>query len=209
MDRQTTHVDSTSVGDAGRYLPLAQLEMALEDLPSSPTSTGRVALIVRRGAGGHRDTPGRIPLARETGVPGDAWGRLAEPKSEMQIAVMQRDVAELIANGQPLTLFGDNLFLDLDVSAANLPPGSRVRVGTATLEVTPKPHNGCRKFRSRFGDDALRFVSSPEHRHRNLRGVYMCVVEDGEVASGDVVQVVSRAPAARDEEQRPLPSRPA
>jgi len=106
---------------------------------------------------------------------------------------MQVDVAGLIANGQPLTLFGDNLFLDLDLSAANLPAGSRVRVGGATLEVTPKPHNGCRKFHARFGPEALRFVSKPDLRPRNFRGIYMRVVEPGEVALGDAVEVLARA----------------
>jgi hypothetical protein len=45
-------------------------------------------------------------------------------------------------------LFGDNLFVDLDISAANLPCGSRLRVGDAIVEVTPKPHNGFSKFAS-------------------------------------------------------------
>jgi len=106
---------------------------------------------------------------------------------------MQTDVAELIANGQPLTLFGDNLFLDLDLSATNLPPGSLVRIGGATMEVTPKPHNGCQKFRARFGSEALRFVSKPDLRRRNLRGIYMRVVQRGEVAAGDPVEVITRA----------------
>jgi MOSC domain-containing protein YiiM len=105
---------------------------------------------------------------------------------------MQFDVAELIANGQPLPLFGDNLFLDLDLSTENLPAGSRVRVGGAILQVTPVPHNGCRKFRGRFGDNALQFVSKKELRHRNLRGIYMRVLEGGEVGPGDPVEVISR-----------------
>ena len=107
----------------------------------------------------------------------------------MQIAVMQADVAELVANGQPLTLFGDSLFLALDLSTPNLPAGSRVRVGGAVLEVTPVPHNGCRKFQGRFGQDALRLVSMKELRHRNLRGIYMRVVEPGEAGPGDAVEV--------------------
>ena len=110
----------------------------------------------------------------------------------MQIAVMQTAVAELIANGQTLTLFGDNLFLELDLSAANLPAGSRLRVGGAVLEVTPMPHNGCRKFQARFGQDALRFVSVMQLRHRNLRGIYMRVVEPGDVQPGDAVEVLAR-----------------
>jgi MOSC domain-containing protein YiiM len=31
-----------------------------------------------------------------------------------------------------------------------------------------------------------------ELRHRNFRGIYMTVVEDGEAAVGDAVEVVSR-----------------
>jgi MOSC domain-containing protein YiiM len=108
------------------------------------------------------------------------------------IAVMERKVAELIANGQPLILFGDCLILDLDLSTQNLPPGSRVRVGGAVLEVTPMPHNGCQKFRARFGQDALRFVVMRELRHNNLRGTYMRVLEGGEFSVSDPVEVISR-----------------
>ncbi len=115
----------------------------------------------------------------------------------MQIAVMQRDVAELIANGQPLTLFGDCLILDLDLSKDNLPVGSRVQVGNSLLEVTPEPHNGCRKFQARFGADALRFVSMKQLRHRNLRGIYMRVVDGGDVVNDDRVVVKSRSRTSR------------
>lgn len=189
-----TAIDSNSIGTPDRFRTLAELQEKLGALPGGREDRGRVALLVRRGEGGRREILDRVRLAPEAGVPGDAWGRAAEPKRDMQIAVMQKDVAELIANGQPLALFGDCLVLDLDLSAANLPSGSRVRVGGAILEVTPFPHNGCRKFRARFGDDALRFVSMRELRHRNLRGIYMRVAEGGEVRAGDPVAVVSRAP---------------
>jgi MOSC domain-containing protein YiiM len=112
--------------------------------------------------------------------------------AEAQLAVMQRDVAELIANGQPLSVFGDNLFVELDLSTANLPPGSRLRVGAALVVVTPKPHNGCVKFRVRFGQEALRFVHATPTRGQNLRGIYWRVVESGAVAVGDQIDVVSR-----------------
>ena len=105
---------------------------------------------------------------------------------------MEYEIARMIANGQPLELFGDQLFIDLDLSARNLPIGSRLRIGEALLEVTPKPHNGCKKFRSRFGEDALYFVSDPERRYRNFRGVYMCVIERGVVRVDDEVVVLSR-----------------
>ena len=179
-------------GDPSRHLPLGELEQKLGTLPAAPRDAGRVALLVRRRPDKVRETPTRIDLGPDSGVPGDAWGRGQKPDSTAQVTVMEIDVAEMIANGQPLTVFGDNLFLALDLSVENLPTGTRLRLGRALLEVTAKPHNGCRKFAARFGHDALRLVSNPELRRRNLRGIYLCVVEAGEVAVGDAVAVVSR-----------------
>ena len=179
-------------GDPSRHLPLGELEQKLGTLPAAPRDAGRVAFLVRRRPDKVRETPTRIDLGPDTGVPGDAWGRGQKPDRAAQVTVMEIDVAEMVANGQPLTVFGDNLFLALDLSVENLPTGSRLRLGRALLEVTAKPHNGCRKFAARFGHDALRLVANPQLRHRNLRGIYMSVVEAGEVAVGDAVAVVSR-----------------
>ena len=179
-------------GDPTRHLALAELERRLVALAPASRDAGDVALVVRRQPDKTRETPKRVTLGPSTGVPGDAWERRASPDPEEQLTVMQVDVAETIANGQALTVFGDNLFVALDLSAENLPAGSRVRVGGALLEVTPRPHDGCRKFATRFGHDALRVVSKRELRSRNLRGIYMRVVEAGDVAVRDPIVVVSR-----------------
>lgn len=179
-------------GDPATHLPFDTLLTSLRALPAGPTDHGRLTLIVRRRAGGVRETPAATVLTREEGVPGDDWSRRPPRDPEAQLAVMRREVAELIANGQPLTIFGDNLFVELDISARNLPTGARLLVGDALVEVTPKPHNGCRKFNSRFGNDALRFVQDKPTRHQNLRGIYWKVIEAGEVRVGDAVQVLSR-----------------
>ena len=179
-------------GDPSRHLPLAQLETSLRALPELPRDSGRLVLIVRRPVDGSRETPERLQLTPDDGVPGDTWGRNPDRMIEAQIAVMRRDVAELIANGQPLTLFGDSLFVDFDISVGNLPTGSRLRVGEAMVEVTPMPHNGCSKFKARFGADALFFVNAKPTRHLNLRGIYWKVVEAGEVSVGAPIQVLSR-----------------
>lgn len=189
-------IDSRSVGDPAAFRALAELCDRLATAPPPP-ERGRVALLVTRVQGGRRETPSQVTLTVAGGMPGDAWFRKTPDQPEAQLAVMQHAVADLIANGQPLVLFGDNLFLDLDLSAANLPIGSRLRAGACVLEVTPKPHNGCSKFSGRFGPDALRFVAHPERRPLNLRGIYLRVVEDGAVAVGDPVEVLSRAAVAR------------
>jgi MOSC domain-containing protein YiiM len=180
-------------GDASCHRPFAALEAGLAGLSTSFRDLGRVALIVRRHPDGERETLPRVRLSVEEGVPGDGWNRRPPRDPEAQLAVMRREVAELIANGQPLTVFGDNLFVDLDLADANLPTGSRVRIGAAVVVVTPKPHNGCVKFKGRFGDDALRFVQAPATRPQNLRGIYWKVVEPGDVGVDDPIEVLERA----------------
>lgn len=187
-----TEINSGSVGDPERFLALADLERLLGRLPPQPADEGAVRVLVRRGEGGRRELLEEVTLSPEGGVPGDSWGRKPDRKLDAQIAAMQADVATLIANGQSVALFGDSLFLHLDLSKANLPAESRVQVGEAVLEVTPLPHNGCLKFKSRFGQDALRFVAMKPLRHRNLRGIYFRVVRGGLVRLNDPVRVLRR-----------------
>lgn len=179
-------------GDPARHLPLAELEARLAALPPAPRDRGRVVLLVRRRADGVREAPDCVRLTPEGGMPGDRWGRRPPRKPEAQLTVMQGDVAALIANGQPLTVMGDNLIVDLDLSNGNLPVGARLRVGDAVVAVSPKPHNGCSKFADRFGADARAFAAAPATRDRNLRGIYWTVVEAGDVRVGDPVIVLSR-----------------
>ena len=180
------------VGDSARHRPLADLETGLSTLPAAPKELGHLALIVCRRADGVRETPPGVWLTPEEGVPGDGWSRRPPHDPEGQLAVMRHDVAALIAGGQPLTVFGDNLFVQLDLSAANLPAGTRLRVGEVLVEMTPKPHNGCMKFKGRFGEAALLLVQAPATRALNLRGVYWKVLAPGAVRIGDPVQVLSR-----------------
>ena len=185
-------IDSKSVGDPAHFLEMTALEFELGALAPSPNDAGRIGCIFRRVEGGVREELESTHLTPQDGIPGDSWGRTANPRPEAQIAVMQINVARLIANGQSLGLFGDGLFLDLNLAAKNLPIGSRVRLGEAVVEVTPMPHNGCKKFLARFGAGALQFVGKPELRHLNLRGIYLRVVEAGVVRKADAATVLSR-----------------
>jgi MOSC domain-containing protein YiiM len=185
-------IDSSSVGDPTAFRCLSDLMSYLAAAPTAPKDTGRVVAIVRRGENGRREVLERVRLTREEGLPGDAWGRRPTRSTATQLTVMQAEVARLIAGGQPLPLFGDNLFVDLDISAANLPAGTLLRLGDAKVVVTAKPHNGCAKFHARFGADALRFVSAKPTRDQNLRGIYWKVVEEGEARAGDPIEVLHR-----------------
>jgi len=175
-----------------QHRPLAELESGLAALPPPPADDGRLALIVCRHAPGVHKALDRVQLTPAEGVPGDEWNRRAPLKPEAQLTVMRLDVAEMIACGQPLTESGDNLIVDLDLSVANLPVGTRLRIGHAVVEVSPKAHNGCSKFQRRFGSAALRFVNAPASRHLNLRGIYWRVIIPGEVRVDDAINVLSR-----------------
>src|SRR6266568_823655 len=171
---------------------LAELEKGFRALPEPPKDSGRLALIVCRHAPGVHEALDRAYLTPDGGVPGDEWNRRMPRNPDAQLTVIRRDVAELVAHGQPLTISGDNLIVDLDISTANLPAGTRLRVGEAVVEVTPKPHNGCAKFRGRFGQDALCFVQALATRHQNLRGIYWKVVQAGEASVRSAIYVLSR-----------------
>jgi MOSC domain-containing protein YiiM len=171
---------------------LADLVAGFQALPIPPRDLGKVMLIVCRRAPGMHEALGRVCLTRDEGVPGDEWNRRPPCKLDSQITVIRHDVSELIANGQSLTVSGDNLIVDLDISAANLPAGTRLRVGEAIVEMTPMPHNGCAKFQKRFGRDAFLFVQAPATRPQNLRGIHWKVIEPGEVTLGAPIEVLSR-----------------
>jgi MOSC domain-containing protein YiiM len=178
-------------GDESRHLPFAQLEQGLSRC-APPRDVGELAMIVSRREGGVRETPAQAAITSEGGIPGDAWLRKSPGRYEAQITLMRIDVARLLANGQPLTLFGDNLLVDLDLSAGNLPIGSRLQLGSSILEVTEKPHTGCMKFRQRFGADALRLTAEPHLRDLRLRGIYVKVVQSGSIALRDPIAVLCR-----------------
>lgn len=172
-----------------------ELEGALEDFRAAPAQDGTLELVLRRPAEGEREILDDARLTFGDGVEGDTWKvrgsrRTADGSShpDMQLNVMNARFGRFIA-GDPerMALAGDQLYVDFDISAANVPPGTHLAIGSAVIEVTDQPHNGCPKFRERFGADALRFVNSPAGKELNLRGVNAKVVVEGVVRPGDTV----------------------
>jgi hypothetical protein len=171
----------------------AALERGLDDVRGSPPDGGRVDLIVRRPAVDAREVVAEATLDRAEGLVGDSWRarpssltRDRSPHPDTQLTLMNSRAAALVAGGdERRPLAGDQLYVDLDLSDANLPPGTRLAVGSAVVEISDKPHRGCKKFAARFGQDALLFVNSPVGRKLRLRGVNAKIVTSGTVRVGD------------------------
>jgi hypothetical protein len=178
------------------HLSTSELEAGLDVVRASPADDGRVELIVCRPAAGERQVLDEAVLDIVEGLVGDNWRSRGSSRTEdgtahpgMQVTLMNARAATLLAGGpERRPLAGDQLFVDLDLSEASLPSGTRLGIGTTVVEISAEPHTGCKKFAERFGRDAARFVNLPEGRVLRLRGVNAKVVVSGTVRPGDPVR---------------------
>jgi len=180
------------------HLTADELETGLDEIRRSPKNEGVLMMIVRRPRTEQREVLAEAQVDLTDGLVGDNWkprGSRHTPDGaahpDAQITVMNARAIALLAQAKDRwSLAGDQLFIDLDLSGANLPPGTRLAIGSAVIEVTAQPHTGCKKFLTRFGFAAMKFVNSAVGREHNLRGINTKVVQGGMVRVGDVVKKV-------------------
>ena len=183
-----------------RHLTTAEIEAGLVEVARSPRDEGVLELIVARPGKGERTVFEEAELSLREGLVGDSWQTRAStrtadgsPHPDMQLNLMNSRVIALLAQSRDRwTLAGDQLFVDLDLSADKMPPGTRLALGTAVIELTDQPHTGCGQFVERFGLDAMKFVNSKLGRRLQLRGVNAKVVEPGRVRVGELVRKLSQ-----------------
>jgi MOSC domain-containing protein YiiM len=171
----------------------AGFEARLADVQAAPADNGRLELIVRRPAPEQREILPEADLDLELGLVGDHWAMRDRANTpvylDAQLTVINTRVLAVIepdASRWPLA--GDQLYVDLDLSEANLPVGTRLAVGSAVIEISETPHTGCAKFSSRFGSDALRWINSPVGRAHRMRGLNAQIVQPGTVRTGDTIR---------------------
>ena len=175
---------------------LTRLEASLDHIRESPADSGTVELIARRPAEDEREVLVEAHLDLYEGLVGDTWRARGSsrtpdgtPSLEAQLTLMNARAAAAIAGERVRwPLAGDQFYVDLDISRTNLPPGSRVQIGSAVIEFSEPPHTGCAKFSARYGVDALKFVNSEVGRELRLRGANCRVVVAGTVRPGDAIR---------------------
>lgn len=184
--------------EATKYLSMTELEAGMEYIRQSPGDYGVLKMIVRRPEEDEREVVERAELDVSEGLVGDNWKTRGNKHTvdgsanpDAQITVMNSRAIELLAQEQERwSLAGDQLYIDMDLSDANLPPGTRLAIGSAVIEVSAVPHTGCKKFSARFGVEAMKFVNSPEGKQLHLRGINTRIVQAGVIHAGDVVKKI-------------------
>jgi len=181
-----------------KHLTIEELEAGLEEIRQSPKNHGTLTLIVRRPQREQREVLAEGELDLLEGLLGDNWKSRGSAKTpdgsshpDMQINIINSPLIALVAQpSDRRALAGDQLHIDLDLSAENLPPGTRLALGSAVIEVTHLPHTGCKKFTARFGLAATQFVNSAVGKQLHLRGLNAKVVQPGVIRVGDVVKKI-------------------
>ncbi len=173
-----------------KHLTTKEIETGLDEIFESPKDNGVLNLIVRRPQENEREVLETGELDIKEGLVGDDW-LTGGANIEAQLAIMNSRAAALLAQAENRwPLAGDQLYIDLNLSGENLSAGRRLAIGSAIIEVTPQPHNGCKKFVARFGLDAMKFVNSPVGKQFHLRGIYAKVVQSGTIRQGDLVKKI-------------------
>ncbi len=173
-----------------------ELNAALPMVVDAPKDEGQVALIVVRPESGLREMPTTIHISRARGVEGDRWADGSwlqddngRPHPDVQINLMNTHAAEAIAGEKSnWAAAGNNFFVNLDMSPENLPPGTRLALGDAEIEISKQPNKACQKFIDRYGRDACVFVNVGPGWALRMRGLYARVVSDGDVCLGDQIR---------------------
>ena len=179
------------------HLETEQIDAGVASAGASPSRVGTVDLIVRRPEVDGREVIEAGELVVGSGLVGDNYVERGSPQTddglahpEAQLNIMNSRYIDVLAGGdrERWPLAGDQFFVDLDVSVENLPVGTRLRIGSAVIEVAAKPHNGCAKFSARFGKDAARWVN--QSRDLRRRGLCAVVIGAGTVSTGDEISVI-------------------
>ena len=175
---------------------MEELQAGLDHIRQAPRTDGVLKLIVRRPRTETREVLDEGVLDPAEGLVGDNWKQRGSSQTadgsahpDMQLTLTSSRLMALVApDRQRWPLAGDQLYVDLDLSVDNIPPGTQLSIGEAVIQITEPPHTGCKKYAARFGLEALKFISTPEGKGLQLRGVNAMVIRSGAIRVGDAVK---------------------
>ena len=179
------------------HVTALELEQGLPEVLASPRDAGKLEAIVIRPASNERRTLATAHLTPDGGVEGDRWATDAYYKQadgtrdqRSQVSLMNgRFLRQIAGSEDTMCLAGDNLIVDLDLSDANVPPGTRLAIGDeVVIEVNDKSHTGCAKLSRRYGEEAKQFMNHESRKALRLRGRFGSVVSAGTIKVGDAVR---------------------
>jgi MOSC domain-containing protein YiiM len=181
---------------APQHLSAIELEQGLHEVLASPPDAGRLEAVFVRPATNERRELTTAILTPERGIDGDRWvsdsyhhvkGGTSDPRSQVSLMNV-RFLRQIAGSEDTICLAGDNLIIDLDLSEANLPAGSQLRIGDeVVIEISDLAHTGCSKFQSRYGKQAREFANNQRGASLHLRGRYAKIVRGGTIHVGDRV----------------------
>jgi hypothetical protein len=154
----------------GAHLSRDELAAGLDEILRSPGDRGVLEAVVIRPETNARESLQRCELSPERGVHGDNWAQGCwmtlpdgRPHPDVQVTLMNARTIALIAQDEARwALAGDNLYVDLDLSSANLPPGTRLAIARRSSRSPRCPTMAARS--SPRGSASRRRVSSTPAR---------------------------------------------
>lgn len=177
-----------------KFATFDTLEQALPHILAAPKNETTVDQLCFRPDRNEREFPQQLTLTRDQGVPNERW--LSEPwlrddtgapHRGIQVSILSRRVWDAVRVSDDMIHPGDTIIADLDTSMDNLPLGTRLRVGTAVIEVSDVYNEGCVKWKARYGSEAKDWLVTPKNRPLRLRGILCSIEEDGVVKLGDQI----------------------
>jgi len=176
-----------------KHATIAECEAALDHILAAPNSGATIGQLCFRPDFGLRTFPIALDMTVNHGIIGERWNKKpwltlpnGEPDPRIQVSILSQRVMDLCWRDHTNTVHpGDPIVVDMNLSAANLPVGTRLSAGSALLEVSDKFNTACIKWRDRYGNDSLRWINKRDNRDFRLRGILCKIVRDGTVKVGD------------------------
>lgn len=169
------------------------LAAALDHIRAAPRDNAPIETLCFRPGYGERHFVDRLDLTVAHGIPGERWAKApwlrlpdGRPDPRIQVSILPKRVMDAVWLNRAGTVHpGDPIVADIETSYDSLPIGTRLRAGTAVIEVTDAFNDGCVKWKARYGAAAKDWLVAPANRPLRLRGLLCRIVQDGVVTRAD------------------------